>query len=271
MDNSRPLLARYWYEIIIVFAIPLFFVGFTSLYDPLGIQQYLTFANTDFQFNVVILYCILVGVLLLSRTGLWLINRNVTFLWWHHMLWCFGEMYVASYFLALYVTLAGGNSIPYITSLGKCLGFLYLTLPYPYSIFVLIHIINWYDIKIRTERPAPAGPRMDRFYDENGKLKLTVERNSVLYVEAEFNYVNIHYLEGDKQKNFVLRNTMKGIERNSDTLGLVRCHRSFFVNPIHVKSLSRDRDGQIYASTDGLDQRAVPVSRNYYNSLSSIL
>mgnify|MGYP003305537612 FL=1 len=53
--------------------------------------------------------------------------------------------------------------------------------------------------------------------------------------------------------------------------GLVRCHRSFYINPVHVKVLRRDKDGIMYAELDADDVRHIPVSKTYYERISEII
>jgi DNA-binding LytR/AlgR family response regulator len=51
----------------------------------------------------------------------------------------------------------------------------------------------------------------------------------------------------------------------------MRCHRSFYINPAHVKVLRKDRDGIMYAELDADDVRHIPVSKKYYDHLSDML
>ena len=94
---------------------------------------------------------------------------------------------------------------------------------------------------------------------------------SVLYIAAEENYVSIYYLDNGKIKEYVLRNSMKAIDEICQDNGLVRCHRSFYINPAHVKVLRRDRDGVMFAELDADDVRHIPVSKTYYNRLADML
>ena len=83
--------------------------------------------------------------------------------------------------------------------------------------------------------------------------------------------MKIHYLENDRAKEFMLRNSMRSLETIAARHGLVRCHRSYYVNPRHIKVLRRAKEGQIQAEflQEGLSP--IPVSRQYYDSLSELL
>ena len=53
--------------------------------------------------------------------------------------------------------------------------------------------------------------------------------------------------------------------------GIIRCQRSYFVNPRHVTVLRRDKEGMIQAELDTTPGRQVPVSPKYYEQLSKML
>lgn len=188
------------------------------------------------------------------------------------MLWCFGEVLVTAFFFALYTSLfykkSGG--MPYFTALPYCFEVVCLTLIYPYLFSILLRIISNknYDLTNAGQTPEES---LIKFYDEHKRLKLTIDPSAVLYVSADANYINIHYLENDRVRTFQLRNSMKSLESDAARHGFVRCHRSYYVNPRHIKVLSRDKDGVIYTEfiRDGIGH--IPVSKQYYDSLAKLL
>ena len=119
--------------------------------------------------------------------------------------------------------------------------------------------------------PQQNAIRRMRFYDERHNLKIVLTSDSVLYISAEINYVNIVYLENDKVRTYILRSSMKAIEELCQDNGLMRCHRSFYINPSHIKVLRKDMEGVMYAELDADDVRHIPVTRKYYAALSEAL
>ena len=83
--------------------------------------------------------------------------------------------------------------------------------------------------------------------------------------------MNIYYVENGRVKDYSLRSSMKAIDELCQDNGLVRCHRSFYINPAHVKVLRKDKDGIMYAELDVDDVRHIPVSKTYYGRLSDML
>ena len=94
--------------------------------------------------------------------------------------------------------------------------------------------------------------------------------DAVLYVQSDENYLKICYLEYGEMKFYSLRNTMKRVEETCLKGGLVRCHRSYFVNSARVQALQKDKEFT-YAVLDVPNAHRVPVSKNYYDSLAALL
>ena len=159
--------------------------------------------------------------------------------------------------------------MPYFEFLTQSFKLVSLTLVYAYVILALAVRVHEYSVK--ASEPSDASSQKMRFYDNLHNLKIVLPSQSVLYIAAEENYVNIFYLESGKVREYVLRSSMKAIDELCQDNGLVRCHRSFYINPVHVNVLRRDQDGIMYAELDAADVRHIPVSKTYYKHLSEIL
>ena len=64
---------------------------------------------------------------------------------------------------------------------------------------------------------------------------------------------------------------MKSIDEICQDNGLVRCHRSYYINPSHVKVLRKDKEGVILAEIESTNNIRIPVSKTYYNHLAELL
>jgi len=246
-----------------VIALPVFYLGFILLYESSWMFEFLNAGNGDV-FNTLMLTCILIGILCASRIPMTALRKQIRMSWWQYALWSFAEVFVFSCFAALYMALIYGT-YGYFPALGKCLQLSFAILPYPYIVFALLFAL------IRPDEKEAAEEDLVRFSDSTGRLKLVIAHDVILYVEAQENYVSIHYMEGEKQKEYSLRQSMRGIEELMDKHGIIRCQRSYFVNPRHVKVLRRDKEGFIQAELDVMSSKPVPVSPKYYEQLSKML
>lgn len=142
-----------------------------------------------------------------------------------------------------------------------------LILLIPYIISLLF--FSWRENKLTLEQLVSqlrAKRHFIPFEDENGVLRLTINSGDLLYLKASDNYVDIIYRSGEKTKTYVLRNTLKNLEKSLEGLPLLRCHRSYMVNVHSVKILKRDKSKFVlWLDEDG--QITIPVSRSYANEV----
>ncbi|MGN1262988.1 MAG: LytTR family transcriptional regulator DNA-binding domain-containing protein, partial [Prevotella sp.] len=67
------------------------------------------------------------------------------------------------------------------------------------------------------------------------KEKVEMFDTDFLYAESDANYVHIHYMYEGKEKNTMLRSTIKDVAESITGLpDIIRCHRAFIVNLSHV-------------------------------------
>jgi hypothetical protein len=249
-------------------ALPLFFLFFIVLYGPVGDQELLQVGRGNpYYFNATMMTCIILGIITGMRIGFHFIWRSKPLAIGWYIGWCVGELILMALFCGLYICLRSRTEIPYFFAVGRCFSMISLVLIYPYSIIclLLMQIGMTQDAKQIEEENS-----LVRFQDENGRLKLVISPNTILFLASEENYVRIHYTEGEKVKEYLLRTSMKALEPLCARHGLVRCQRSFFINPKHIKVLRKDKEGLILAELDSTD-REIPVSRRYYEELSSRL
>ena len=249
-----------------VLAIPVFWLCFVLLYQPGGVVELLHMGRGMLNFNTTIIACILLGVMIISRSVLMVLHRTVDLSWWKFIVWELAELFTMSLFMALYLTLMYHGEFAYFQMVGQCLFYLLIITLFPYIIFTL----SFAYIAL-IEQDTIYDDSLMRFLDSTQKLKLMIASSAVLYVEADENYVHVRYMEGEKQKDYPLRASMKSLEELMQKHGLIRCQRSYYINPQHIKVLRRDKEGMISAELDVPNQKSIPVSPRYYDSLAKWL
>lgn len=253
-------------NLVFIIALPLFWLCFVLLYTPSAMVELLGMGEGMLHFNATIIMCILFAVMIISRVLLMTIHRTLKLDWWKFFLWEVSELLLMSMFVALYLTLMYQGAYSYFYMVGQCLFSLLLICMYPYMIF---DVAFAYQGKL--DENTLNDDSLMRFVDSTQKLKLMIASSAVLYIEADENYVHVRYMEGEKQKDYPLRASMKSLEELMQKHGLIRCQRSYYINPQHVKVLRRDKEGIISAELDVPNQKPIPVSPRYYDSLAKWL
>lgn len=117
--------------------------------------------------------------------------------------------------------------------------------------------------------PRPVAPVMIPFRDEKGELRFSVKTIDLLYLEAADNYVLIHYLDSGKRAKYMIRNSLKNLEKGLKGIGIVRCHRSYMVHFERVRIVRRERDGLVL-EMDTPDRQVLPISRSYVDQVMKL-
>ncbi len=249
--------------------IPLFYIAFILVYSPKTTVELISMGKPSFEFNLTILTCILFLTILIMRLTLYLFRKRIHFTSTSYIGWCIVESVVFCMFSALYIHLIQGRFESYFTVAVNCFSKFGLILIWPYLIINGLFSLKAKDEELRMP-PVQDDGRL-HFKDDSQKLKLVVSANSILYIEAKANYVEITYMDAEIVKRYLLRSSMKRLEPMLQAQGLVRCHRTYFINPKHVKVLSKDSRGYVCADLDTPGCPSIPVSKSYYDSLSALL
>jgi len=108
------------------------------------------------------------------------------------------------------------------------------------------------------------------FKDEKGKADFSLPLDQLFFIKAANNYVEINYLEANKIKKHLLRNSIKNIDEQLDYPAIKRCHRSYLVNMDKVGKITGNAQGyKIHFPFSA--EFVVPVSRSKGKELLAIL
>ena len=252
-----------------VFGVSLFVFGMPLLFSPTSFDRF-SISFPRYSFHVTMIFCIVLVVVALSRTLLLLLNRD------HKeipigtsLMVCSGEILFSAGFTALYLWLMSGKAEAYFWFFGLSLVYLFVLMMVPYLIINLHFMLLAKDYQL-LNREREATKEKIRFMDERDNLKLVVAKDAVLFVQSDENYLKICYLEQNEIKFCTIRSSMKRIEELCERNGLVRCHRSYFINKAHVQALQKDKEFTS-AVLDVPAASRVPVSKSYYDQISSLL
>lgn len=268
--NKIPKYFFRWPAIIQAMTLPpIFFLVFTIVYNPFGIDRLLDMGRGLFTLNVTLLFVILLVVDSLTRLVFHLFEKARKFTWFMYITWCIGEILVGVLFASMYVSLISLGEYPYFDALFRiCLPKMFLIMVFPYIILSLGFTIAG---SAESDDAREAGDdSLIRFYDVYHKPKLVIAVKAILYIKADENYMSIWYSDNGRPVKYSLRAPMNSIEESCTHHGLVRCQRSYFINPERVTIL-RKQQGWIYADLDMEGVPSIPVSKRYYDKLANLL
>jgi hypothetical protein len=91
--------------------------------------------------------------------------------------------------------------------------------------------------------------------------RIVLRLQDFLYGQAQDNYVELHYQEGDEPHRHLLRATLTSLTKETEGTGIERCHRSYMVNLGRVTRV-RGSGSSLYLSLEGIAE-PIPISRSY--------
>ncbi len=103
------------------------------------------------------------------------------------------------------------------------------------------------------------------FKGMGSKDQITLSASSFLYGKAQDNYVELVYLEQQQLKKFLMRSPLGNLVSSINNMAIVRCHRSYMVNLLHVKSIKGgNQDLTLHLDPSNA---TVPISKSFKSAV----
>ena len=210
------------------------------------------------------------GTLILSRVILFFVNRAHEISPAGLVIWVVAELLICVSVITLVLwAVSGAGKVDLTPLVGTVvLGFAGLLLVPTVVTYLILRLHETHDELMRVRQQLahqdPALQQADtnvNFYAKGGRMSFATKLSNILYIESADNYVNIHYINGDKEDTFILFNSMKNIEKNFKGTSLMRCHRGYMVNAENVKLMRKDGMGLLLELNQ--TDKVVPVSKSY--------
>lgn len=264
MAIVNKIFSRFVPQVLHMIVLPIFFFIFMLIYRPFGVSEYL--GTEWFAVHLTIFSSIVLLSVIVTRILYYFLRLQINYIL--YACWCLGEVLLTSLMSALYLWLVLYRSVPYLEVVSVAFKYLALALVIPYAIIALSMVI--YEDRYAVNQDRGSTKRI-RFYDSKHNLKIVLTPDSILYIAAEINYVTITYNDNGNEREYTLRASMKSIDEVCQDNGLVRCHRSYYINPSYVKVLRKDKEGIIFAEMESRNMIRIPVSKTYYEHLAELL
>lgn len=252
----------------------IFALVFINIYSPFNAETWFDAGEVEFFFYSSLF--ILAGMFFILASRLLFVaiakKRRINFI--VYILWITQEILLLALVYTLMDIFLLGNSDHITATYVKLVFATLFVLAIPYSLSWLWY--SWNDQKRRLNELSLATSKeystkkLINFHDETNKRRFSVNSSDVLYLESTDNYVTIFYEDKDRIKKYMLRNTMKRLEKELEQTQIRRCHRSFMVNFENVKMV-RLSGTNLYIYIDTFEELKIPVSRTFAEKVHEFL
>lgn len=252
---------------ITVLVIFLFSIPFLLIYKPFSTTVWIGFSSPRHLVYTIVFFALAISLLACSKIALYRFQASHVLTAGIFALWAFAEFFLIA---VIYITItpaATGDtlhiSLPLILRSSLCVG-LIITLPYGYLCLYASYKAlqeEYNALKASTEASKKAGSVT--LCDYKGIPVLTLETDAIYYMEAQDNYVSIHYVLQDTAYKYMLRCPTQNIEAMLEGTSLVRCHRSYIANLSHVAEFIRGHKRATIV-LDNPERKEISVSKSYY-------
>jgi len=227
---------------------------------------------------MLIFYFVAIGILSLSKYIIYKISKKSEISYFKYICWIVSEIIILIIFYSLFtrtLIIMDDNEI-FWEIFGKAAACLVLIISIPYVIMTLYasYLEQEEAVKDLKKRDldgtATKEKRMVNLMDNRGNLKLSLDIDTLYYIESQDNYVKIYYDSGNKISTYMLRSRTKTLEKTFEGTSLVRCHRSYIVNTSKIRLFNNEKN-RAYLILSHEDIKPIPVSKGYLNNIMEIV
>ncbi len=273
------LLGKYQLIGTVTFAV-LFALVFLNIYIPYSDTAWFGLADSDTFLRTCSFILISVILLIISRMLMYRSKKEFDMLYWMYILWCAMEIIAIS---CMYVAFTTNLEISSFETrwdiLRKVFPYSTISLGIPYLIagmyFAIIdknntiRLMNYENVV--TDEPEKPETQLHKItlFDNSGALKLSLNLESLYYIESDDNYIKVWYTDSKgEMKQYMLRCRLKTVEESFKGSGLVRCNRKYIVNINRVATLRKESDGYVL-DLDSDSIPPLPVTKTYTDTVLS--
>ncbi|MDR1683812.1 MAG: LytTR family transcriptional regulator DNA-binding domain-containing protein [Candidatus Symbiothrix sp.] len=254
--------------VTLILSTAIFALVFINIYTPFRSRDW--YPNiSDLRFFAFSSLIILTGILVVAiiRIILYYYGKKHPITMGRYAVCIVSEIFFMSLFYTIY-TLVLNPENDYLNTFKKSTVNTALVLLLPYTLIHLYLIYKENKNKLQAienqqqSAETTNTQKIFSFYDEKNELRLSINRNNLLYIESADNYVLIWYLNKGALTRFMLRNSMKTMEEQLTETNVLRCHRSYMVNFEQINVIRRQKDG-MYVEFGIKDIPDIPISKKY--------
>lgn len=273
------LLGKYQLIGTVTFSV-LFAVIFLNIYIPFSETAWFELGGSMMFIHTVAFIGLGILLLILSRILMYRSKKIFQMTYISYIIWCMLEiMAIAGLYTAMTLDIPLTNNETQLDIFGRALLYAAISLGIPYLIsgmyFAIIDKNNTIRLmnfeNVVTDEPVKPEASMQKItlFDNSGALKLSLNPDSLYYIESDDNYIKVWYTDSKGElKQYMLRCRLKTVEEGFKGSGLVRCNRKYIVNIHKVATLRKESEGYFL----DLENEAIPplpVTKTYTDTVLS--
>ena len=259
--------------------VPLFVLVFIRIFNPFDFDSLGNIINANINISddsknwLVALIMVICGMAVgsISRVIMGAYTKRHKLSYIGYIVWILGEIGVMASLIILF-SLFTNISKPLPELFRDTFTYIALIVSIPYTISYIYFILKDKMSELKTLRQQIEKDEtvLQKAYiqilDEKGEMRLSIRRENLVMIESADNYVCVHYVNDQKVKKTMVRNTLNRVAEHLQGTRIVRCHRSYMINLDHAQVLHRDKEGIfIELGIEGLPN--IPVSRTYADNV----
>ena len=275
MNRKLPpyLLGKYQIIGTVTFSV-LFAILFLNIYIPFSQTAWFGLGGSDLFIKTLTFIFGGIFLLIISRILMYRSKSLFEMTYLGYTLWCISEIVaVAGLYTWISVSIdevSLGTAVELFT---RALTYGSIALGVPYLIagmyFAIIdknrtiRLMSYENVVTDEVNDTEKALQKITLFDNSGALKLSLNIESLYYIESDDNYIKVWYVDAKgKLQQYMLRCRLKTVEESFKGSSLVRCNRKYIVNIDKVKVLRKESDAYVL----DLDNEAIPslpVTKTY--------
>lgn len=278
MKNEVPkFLLKLDFMIKSVAFIAAFSILFMLIYTPFSMTAWFDVTDGRHLAMTVGFYLVAIAVMIISKIGMRWVQNHITVTSTVYLLWLLGETVVISLLYTGFtqILIFHGEYSVRIAVRAFCCVTAILAIPYTIASLYAAYKAKKEENDLMHYRANILNGDINasnliNLSDGNGVIKLTVDSDSLYYMESQDNYVKICYENDGSLHNYMLRCRTKTLEENLANTPMVRCHRSYIINTTKIKLLKSEKANNVVILKHP-DIKPIPVSKSYYSKLMELI
>jgi len=251
-----------------ILLIGLFFSLFMIFFQPFGVNNYdpKESITSFFVFVILTMGVYLIVILLINEFLVFPLIFSEEIYRWQMLIWlCWSNIYAATGLFLFYNFLGEWHDFSLSSWLEFIGNFSALSIIPLTAIFFFGKMKHLQEHTETTVDYKPEATNLINIPSDSQNDLNSFSLDSILYMESEDNYVAIHFIHKERISKTLIRTTLKKIEDLQLHPALVRSHRSFIINLIHLAKYDGNKQQGLISLKHV--SNPIPVSKTYASNL----